>query len=175
MSDRLREDAVQLEVLFPRILRILFHHPEQDPLGHLSMAQLRMMRLLYTESSMTSEVSADLNMTPSAVSQTASRLEKMGLVQRVADPNDRRVRRLVLSDEGMRRMKERQSLRVDRAQSALAAISPAHRRRLIVALEELLEAIGGQPIPPDSLAMVAELEQSLPTVPMYQEEEQPIS
>jgi len=152
-------------------MRVLFHHTELDPLGHLSMAQLRIMRLLYTDPQMTSEISNDLGMTPSAVSQTVSRLEKMGLVERVPDTSDRRIRRLLLSEEGLRLMRERQKLRVDRAMGVLCTISPSHRTRLIATLEELLAAAGPAADEAESLALVAELEQSLPTVPPYVGEE----
>lgn len=170
-SPHLSEDAARLEMLFPRIMRILFHHTELDPLGHLSMAQLRILRLLYTDPHMTSEISAGLGMTPSAVSQTVSRLEKIGLVERLTDTSDRRIRRLVLSPEGNRLMKERQRLRVERAKGVLAAIPATHRARLIATLEELLAAAGPYLEEHESLALVAELEQSMPTIPPYVGEE----
>lgn len=165
MHDGAYEDAVRLEALLPQIMRVLFHHDEDDPLGHLSMAQLRIMRLLYVHPVMTSEVSEDLGMTPSAVSQTASRLEKMGLIERQPDARDRRIRRLGLTEDGIRRMRERQTLRVTRALAVLNSIPASHRRRLIAALDELLKACGPCPDSPESLAMVAELEQTLPNLP----------
>jgi len=172
MNSRLGDDAARLEALLPRIMRVLFHHTELDPLGHLSMAQLRIMRLLYTDPHMTREISTDLGMTASAVSQTVTRLEKMGFVERLPDPSDRRVRRLSLSEEGLRLMRERQKLRVDRSMGVLGAISDDHRTRLITALEELLAA-AGPTYEAESLALVTELEQSLPTIPPYIGEETP--
>lgn len=136
------------------------------------MAQLRIMRLLYADPHMTREISADLGMTASAVSQTVSRLEKMGFVERLPDASDRRVRRLTLSKEGLRLMRERQKLRIERSLAALGAISDEHRARLINVLEELLIAAG--PIyEAESLALVTELEQSLPIIPPYIGEETP--
>jgi len=171
LNNSLSTDAARLEALLPRVMRTLFHHTEQDPLGHLSMAQLRIMRLLYTDPHLTSEISADLGMTPSAVSQTVSRLEKMGLVERLPDATDRRIRRLVLSTEGLKHMRERQKLRVERSMRVLSEIPEDHRSRLIAALEELVANAGTGSGQADSLAMVAELEQSLPTIPPYIGEE----
>jgi DNA-binding MarR family transcriptional regulator len=127
-----------------------------------------MMRLLAGEARVASDLSTELGMTPSAVSQTTHRLERMGLIERKTDEVDRRVRRIVLSSHGEQLMLERQALRVERARMALASLSENHRRRLIDSLDELIKSVGPGAAPkPDSLVFVAELEQTLLPMPPY--------
>jgi DNA-binding MarR family transcriptional regulator len=163
--DDLDHDAVQLEAMIPRVTRILFRHGTDDPLGDLSVAQIRMMRLLTAKSRIAAELSAELGMTASAVSQATHRLERMGLVVRRPDAFDRRIKRLELSATGDALMSRRQALRVDRARQALAGLAEEHRRRLISSLEELLAAFPPNAKEPEPLALVAELEQALPPPP----------
>lgn len=154
--------------MLPRVTRILFRHGTSDPLGHLSVAQLRMVRLLAAQSRIASDISVELGMTASAVSQATQRLERMGLVQRHTDPQDRRVKRLALSPSGAALMLARQEMRVERARQALEGLPDTHRRRLIVSLEELLSAFGPSTVSgPEPLALVAELEQALPPIPPF--------
>ncbi len=168
MAEDLREDAARLEAILPRVMRFLFRHDLRDPLAHLSVSQLRMMRLLAGEARVASDLSTELGMTPSAVSQTTHRLERMGLIERKTDEVDRRVRRIVLSSHGEQLMLERQALRVERARMALASLSENHRRRLIDSLDELIKSVGPGAAPkPDSLVFVAELEQTLLPMPPY--------
>jgi DNA-binding MarR family transcriptional regulator len=168
LLDDLERDAIRLESMLPRITRFLFRHGTSDPLSHLSVAQIRMIRLLAGQSRIAADLSAELGMTPSAVSQATHRLERMGLIERHADVQDRRIKRLALSPLGTRLMSERQSLRVSRARTALDGLSETHRRRLISSLDELLCALGpGMTVEPDPLALVAELEQTLPPVPPF--------
>ena len=164
--DELEEDAIKLESMIPRMTRILFRHGMGDPLGHLSVAQIRMIRLLSGRTRIAAELSAELEMTPSAVSQATHRLERMGLVVRRPDPNDKRMRWLALSPQGDSLMRERQALRVDRARKALEELPTTHRKRLISSLTEFLTALGPNVEKgPDSLTLVAELEQTLPPAP----------
>lgn len=166
MHEQVHLDAVRLESLLPTVMRVLFRHDGDEPLVELSVAQMRMMRLLYARDRMPGEVSTELGLTPSAVTQIANRLEKSGLIERRSDPTDRRVRLIGLSEDGRQKMRQRQAYRVSRAEGVLVALSDAHRRALVEALEDLVEA-APTIAAPDPIALVAELEQALPTVPPY--------
>ena len=54
----------------------------------------------YNGPSKISDICEHMMVTAAAVSQMVDRLEKQNLVERVADPGDRRVRNVVLSDQG---------------------------------------------------------------------------
>lgn len=142
MADPLREDAERLEVMMPRLARLLFQQEVPDPLGHLTNAQLRLMRILDTEPLSTTTISSDLGTTVSAVSQTVGRLVRMGLVERQLDAHDRRIRLLALTPLGQRVMRDRKAVRVQRALSNLNKIPPGQSRNLVEALEAVLQSFG---------------------------------
>ncbi|AIE84138.1 MarR family winged helix-turn-helix transcriptional regulator [Fimbriimonas ginsengisoli] len=160
--DDILQDAVLLEAILPRALRSLFRHDTSDPLAHLTVAQLRMVRTLRAKDWNAVDLAKDLAMTESAVSQTVKRLEEMGLVERRPDLHDRRVRTIGLSQIGAQLLRERQTLRVERARVALSKLSRLDRQTLIDLLSRLV-IDGDSDVEP--LALVAELEQALPLVP----------
>jgi len=167
MSEAVYRDAVLLETLLPSVMRVLFRHEAEDPLGHLTTAQLRMVRAL-VEDRTTAELSTGLSMTPSAVSQTIHRLEGMGLIERRQDNHDRRVHQLGLSKLGERLLRERQALRVERARQVLENLPDPDRQILLRSLSQLVEASEPLRKPGDeSLTLVAELEQTLPAITPY--------
>jgi DNA-binding MarR family transcriptional regulator len=149
--------------MLPRIMRVLFRHDENDPLGHLSLAQLRMLRALHGQDRSAVDLSADLGMSQSAVSQTLHRLEAMDLIERRPDAHDARVRLVGLSETGERLLHARQAQRVSRAQEVLAKLSERHRRELVEALSSLASLC--EPSGKEPLFLVAELEQTLPLIP----------
>ena len=159
MHSHVHEEAVHLEAILPRMLRTLFRHEATDPLGHLTVSQLRMMRTLSAQDRSAVELSADLKMTQSAVSQTLQRLEAMGLIERRPDAHDGRVRSVGLSEIGAKLVLERQSLRVSRAEAVLQRMPERHRRELVESLTRLAELCEPSQEP---LSLVAELEQALP-------------
>lgn len=127
-----------------------------------------MVRCLAGGARAATDLSAELGMTPSAVSQSLVRLERMGLIERRPDEFDRRVRRIALSPLGEQMLRERQSLRVDRARTALESLPVGHRRRLIESLDELIQTLGPAISPQsDSLSLAAEIEQTFPPIAAY--------
>lgn len=67
----------------------------------LSSSQLNtLMRLHYHGSCPVSAIGDEIGVTTSAASQIADRLAGMGLIERVDDPDDRRVRRVRLTPQG---------------------------------------------------------------------------
>lgn len=163
MGNDVHQEAVLLESLLPRMLRTLFRHDANDPLGHLTLSQLRMMRSLLGGDRAAVELSAELKMSQSAISQTLHRLEAMGLIERKPDANDGRVRLVGLNDLGEKLLLERQSLRVSRAEAVLDKMPRGHRKELIESLTRLAELC--EPVSNGQLSLVAELEQALPLTP----------
>lgn len=67
----------------------------------LSVAQLDVLRRLYTQGpTPMSQLAETMNCEPSNLTGLVDKLEARGLVERRADPADRRVRLLALTDEG---------------------------------------------------------------------------
>ena len=88
-----------------------------------------------------SQVAEELGTSVSAVTQIADRLERAGLVERLAEgTSDRRLRYLRLTPEGTAWMATRREQRIRRAAAALSEIPPTQRAAALEALEELYAA-----------------------------------
>src|SRR5262249_23503371 len=80
----------------------------------------------------------ELGISVSAVTQMADRLERAGLVERVAEANgDRRTRYLQLTLHGQQLMESRLALRLERAEEVLRLLAPDERLAVLSALEVL--------------------------------------
>lgn len=107
-------DISELETLFPRVWRKVFPSVEEDPLGALPVAQLRIVRVLNEGSKTVSELATELQMSLSAVTHVLGRLEEKGIVLRQVAGEDRRRRVLELSPEAREAFALRKSCRVER-------------------------------------------------------------
>ena len=76
----------------------------------------------------------------SAITQIADRLERAGLVTRVAKGADRRVRRLELTERGQTMMRLHEQARIQRMSAALEHLSPEQRQEVTAALQALIGA-----------------------------------
>jgi DNA-binding MarR family transcriptional regulator len=73
------------------------------------------------------------------LSRAIDALVRRDLVLREADADDRRVRNLVLTEQGERLARQLLSTRVDGLATFIADLTPAQRRKLSTALDSLLE------------------------------------
>ena len=171
LGESARERAIKLEGLLPRVTRTLFKPVGEDPLVELPVGQMRMMRLLGNRSWTPSSLGEELGLSVSAVTQMANRLDMIGLVSRVEDPTDRRVKHLTLTPLGVELMKSRQDRRVRLLESALVHMEEDRQEDLIKFLEEVLDASAKAAEAADnSIFMEAEVEQLLPLPPLYAKE-----
>jgi len=139
MSDEIREKALKVEEMLPRLMRSLYRPQENDPLQQLPVAQLRVLRILFGSPKSHSAVSEELGISVSAVTQVANRLEHLSLLERVESPVDRRVKHLKLTVYGLKCMKERQEYRVMRTMEILKFLPDESQQKLLAVLDELLE------------------------------------
>ena len=72
----------------------------------LSMSQIGALFHIFRDKSSVSEISDNLGVTSAAASQMLERLVQQGLILRKEDPNDRRVRQIVLTDKGHQILQE---------------------------------------------------------------------
>jgi DNA-binding MarR family transcriptional regulator len=82
------------------------------------------------------------------ISQTVDRLERLGMVTRERDPNDRR--RFLITVTGVGRHAFRHATRHDRAEQALEGLPEAEHLR--AALAELIRRLGGEGFVPTAEA-----------------------
>lgn len=164
MADPVRERAQKIEALLPRLMRSIYRTTDDSVLADLPLAQTRILRLLFGESRTVTALGEELDLTPSAVTQLVNRLQEAGLVQRLEDPDDRRVKHVALTARADEMMTARRERRVARMRSMLEMMPPERQQAVLGALEELIEA-GGELPKKESLSFVAEMEQAIPPVP----------
>ncbi len=171
MGDETRDRAILVEGLLPRVLRTLFKPDPNDPLVEVPVGQMRMLRLLAMKAWTPSNLGEELGLSVSAVTQMANRLDTIGLVSRIEDPSDRRVKHLTLTPLGLEMMQKRQDRRVHRLESVLTNLTGDRQVEFIQMLEELIQASAmAEEFVDNSIFMEAEVEQKMPLPPAYSRE-----
>jgi DNA-binding MarR family transcriptional regulator len=159
-DDTLQEQAEQLECLLPKLMRRLFTLEADHPAMELPLAQLRMSLILYSGPRPITSLSEEMSISVSAATQIADRLERAGMVERVSDNEDRRIKNLRLTTTGAEIMRSRQETRVRRAAETLAGVPEATRKEAVRIIQALLDAsIATTPKFPDKDTLSARLEQ----------------
>jgi DNA-binding MarR family transcriptional regulator len=133
-------DGMRLEQLMPRALAVLFHSEGADPLRHHTVGQIRLMRALAEGSKTASDLGNLLELSPSSLTQMASRMIAAGLISKVTDEGDRRVRKLSLTQSGKELMDNRRTNRARAAAKLLSQLEPEKVRMLIALLEDICDA-----------------------------------
>lgn len=143
MIDDLDHSAA-LERILPEIARRMFTVPPGSPLAELPNAQLKVCGLLLEGRRTMSQIGEEMNISVSAVTQIADRLEKAGMVRREfgesGTDNDRRHRYLALTEFGEELLQARREQRRARVAEVLSHIAAEERDAIRKALERLLVA-----------------------------------
>jgi DNA-binding MarR family transcriptional regulator len=124
--------AEQLLRLTRRVHRIQKRHLEQRGAA-ITPAQSRLLRALgpYATPPRMADLAERLEVVPRAVTTLVDGLEASGRVRRVADPDNRRVTRIELTDEGREALRELRAARRAAAEEILEPLS--HEQRAILA------------------------------------------
>jgi DNA-binding MarR family transcriptional regulator len=80
-----------------------------------------------------------LGVTSPAASQMLERLAQQGLILRTEDPSDRRAKQIVLTDEGLRVLRESMPARQTWLSELAGSLSDAEKEAVTVALDLLVE------------------------------------
>jgi len=128
-----------------RVARVLLLHAEiNTPLSELPMAQLRCLNAVARkEGRKMQEVAGELEIKLPAMSQIVERLVQRGMLERRADPTDRRVTRLHLSEVARQLLIETRQVRENHLALATESLDLATLQRLTADLT-LLAAAGEQ-------------------------------
>ena len=141
MSDELLlVQAAKLESLLPQLMRRLFTLDPCHPANEMPVAQLRVCTILQSGPRTVSAIGEELRISVSAVTQIADRLERADFVERVAEPDDRRMRKLQLTPHGAGVMCSRRETRVQGVAAVLETLPPAARAEVLQAFHVLLDA-----------------------------------
>jgi len=133
------ELARELESLLPAVARTLFPAGQPEAIAELTIAQLRVVRLVREGTTSVGALADRLSMTSSAVTQLANRLEASRLVTRVDDENDRRIKHLRLTEIAEKTMAERADKRVKRAAGVIEKLDENDRESLMSVLKKIVE------------------------------------
>lgn len=134
------EQAAQLECLLPKLARRLFTLQANSPVADMPVAQLRLCTILQGGPRSMTLLGEELAISVSAVTQIADRLERTGLVERVAEADDRRMKLLRLTESGAELMRGRREMRIERVGEVLARLSPDVRAAALKAIRALVDA-----------------------------------
>ncbi|HEX7542158.1 MAG TPA: MarR family transcriptional regulator [Anaerolineales bacterium] len=107
----------------------------------LSFSQINiLMRLVHGESIGVSEIGEQLGVTNAAASQAVDRLVQLGLIERTEDPEDRRAKRLALTQKGHDLIDKGVEARSKWIEGLTDALTPEQQNMIISALTLLTEA-----------------------------------
>lgn len=108
----------------------------------LSGAQIHaLLYIFHTEDCQVSDIATLGGSSPAAASQLVERLVQQGLVERLEDPHNRRIRNLRLTEKSLRWMHEAVSSNRSLA-SLMEVLSPRQRKTVRVAIGYLAQASG---------------------------------
>jgi DNA-binding MarR family transcriptional regulator len=111
-----------------------------DSMMDLPLRQFKVCLTLYRQSRSMSEISRELKLSPSAITQVSDRLERRGLIERVFQDEDRRVRKLRLTRKGQQLVRSRERKQLRRIATALDALTPNELGQVMTGLETLAQS-----------------------------------
>ena len=149
------EGAALGMALFRVMRATVFHSPPAPELEALPMAQLRLLMTLHRLRDATmKDFSEEMQVSQSTVTQLADKLTRRGLAERRADPDDRRIARLRLTETALKIMEAGDRERRETLDTICRALPAGHQAEIIAALTSLAEtaeavrAAQGRPVPP---------------------------
>ncbi len=105
----------------------------------LSFSQIGAMFEINRGRTNVSEVAEALGITIAAASQLLERLVQLGMVTRTEDPQDRRVKKLVVTEKGRDTMQASMRARQGWLVDLVANLSPAEKQQVAAAVEILID------------------------------------
>ena len=89
-----------------------------------------------------SELCEHMMVSPGAASQMVDRLEKLKMVERIADPDDRRVRKVLVLDKGARFVQENFTFSQNWLSEIPGNITPEQEAQITAVLSILMQSTG---------------------------------
>ena len=105
----------------------------------LSFSQMKALHHLHGETALSvKELGESLGLSLAAMSRAAEELVQRGLVDRTEDPDDRRIKRLRLTDAGADLVHKMRDVRMAGFEQFVATLSPKEKAQFAKALEPIL-------------------------------------
>jgi DNA-binding MarR family transcriptional regulator len=143
-GSRESKEAEDLVARFQRVMEASFKRMGENKMfpvtnkifTSLTVNQIRALHILHHVPGMAQKVLAEnLEVTPAAVSTAVKQLEKLGLVERRADEEDARQKRLYLSEYGANIITQNQKARNQTIARLLGTLTLEERRMIVEILE----------------------------------------
>src|SRR5262245_49890850 len=112
-----------------------------DPTLDLPVRQLKVCLTLLRRSCSMSEISREIRLSPSAMTQVSDRLVRRGLVERVFQDEDRRVRKLKLTPKGLHLMSTHEAKQLQRIATALEQLSDSELKQMLAGFDILTRSL----------------------------------
>ena len=130
-----------IDTLIPLLAEQRRRWAERCQARGLSVVGFQTLSLLQERQAMPmSRLADELDVAPPNASAIVGRLAERGLVERVADPTDRRIVRVRLTDQGRGLLDEIEEARLERLRRLIGALDPTQQRRLLRSVRDLVEA-----------------------------------
>jgi DNA-binding MarR family transcriptional regulator len=118
-------------------MRNFFHYSKKSG---LSMSQIGALFWVFHKGNCAiSDIGEELGVTSAAASQLLERLVQQGLILRSEDPVDRRMKQIVLTDQGRQVLQESIAARQSWVGNLAGVLSENERAQVVAALQILLE------------------------------------
>ncbi len=135
MSDCLDDIAGRFGKLFMRMHRLFDRRMARTG---ASLARTKILMYVDREGSARAvDIAGLFGVTPRTVTEALDGLERDGLLRRDPDPNDRRAKRLSVTDEGKRAIRATEPLRLMLVDRIFGLLAPAERDQLWAILSKL--------------------------------------
>lgn len=105
----------------------------------LSMPQVGALMRIHKSACGVSEIGAHLGISNAAASQLLDRLVLQGYVHRSEHPQDRRAKKLVLTEKGVQIVRESLQAREEWLQTVVETLTPQEKKQVIDTLKILIE------------------------------------
>ncbi len=137
-ASTLENQARALDATFKALARRVLI--DNDSASEMPLRQFRVCAALFEGARSMKQLSRELGVSQSAVTQIADRLEAAGMVKRGAVGEDRRVKNLELTGRARKLLQLREERRIARVSEILKNITAQDRKALLVSLEVLKSA-----------------------------------
>ena len=108
---------------------------------HLSRAQLDLLFAVKHTTPSTGELDEEFSVTPSAISQMIDQLEQRKLVERIADPRDKRITRIQLANDARRAFKTMRNQFIEHLSQRFCGVSDSELETLLAILNKTIGQI----------------------------------
>lgn len=126
--------------------KLYFFQSLTDYFNYLKHSELSLLQayalthLYFKEPLKISELRDHMMVSPAASSQLVDRLEKLGMVARVGDPDDRRVRKVIVLEKGEKFMQETFAFSQNWLKNIPATINPEQEAQITAVLSILMQS-----------------------------------